>query len=372
MIPSPKLFSITLFLILLASVALSACDPAATPSTSPPTTIPEPGADTSSGEAAAGSPGAGQRITIAGKSTVLLAGAVYMFPEAQEQVVAMVRPRQNVGDLFALLDPRSTEKMVLEVEAGPEQIAATQPDVVILKRAVMDQLGRPLEKIGIPVVAVDLETPEQYRQDLITLGNLLGNPARAEAIWAFYQSRLDRAAAALEGLEEAGRPRALLLQYSAQGSEVTLEMPAAGWIQTIEVELAGCTPVWKEAAQGGGWQVVNLEQIAAWDPDKLFIVDYQQDPSEVVAGLKADPQWSALRAVQAGEIYGFPGDYINWGQPDARWILGLTWLATRCHPDRLAEVDMEQEIRDFFQQVYGLEPDVIESAFLSRLQGDLD
>lgn len=61
----------------------------------------------------------------------------------------------------------------------PEQIALLDPDVVILRSFMADKLGRPLEEMDIPMVRVDLETPEQYFRDVATLGELFGNEARA-------------------------------------------------------------------------------------------------------------------------------------------------------------------------------------------------
>lgn len=313
-----------------------------------------------------------QRIAIAGKGAMTVADAVYMFPEAQERVVALVRARQNVTGFLTFVDPVFDRKTLLEVEAGPEQIASVRPDVVVLKSYMAAKLGKGLEKIGIQVVYVDLETPEQYFKDIQTLGQLLGNQARAEEVQGFFQSRLDRVSQALEGLDETQKPLVLILQYSEQGGDAAFFVPSAEWIQTILTELAAGIPVWKEAAQGGGWTVVNFEQIAVWDPDKIFVVDYRSDSSQVTAKLKADPQWQALKAVQQGELYGFAGDVFSWDQPDPRWALGLTWLAGRIHPDLYTGVDIREEICDFFSQLFGMPDTSITAHIASQLRGDVE
>jgi iron complex transport system substrate-binding protein len=312
-----------------------------------------------------------QRIVIAGKAALIVADAVYLFPEAQERVVALVRAKQNVGDFLVFVDPTFDSKMLLDVEAGPEQIAPTNPDVVVLKSYMFEQLGQPLEQIGIQVVCVDLETPEQYFSDLTTLGQLFGDETRAEEIRSFYQSRLERVSQGLQELDQDQKPRVLVLQHSAQGGEVAFKVPAASWIQTTAVELAGGIPVWKEDVQGGGWIVVNFEQIAAWNPDMIFVIDYQSDSAQVVEELKSDPQWHMLQAVQDGQIYGFAADVFSWDQPDPRWILGLTWLAQKTHPDSFSDLDMMQEIHQFFEQLYGMEQAAITDHILPNLQGDV-
>ncbi len=312
-----------------------------------------------------------QRIAVAGKGIFMVADALYMFPEAKARVTTMPRGGQSTNDFLGLVDPGYNQKTFFEGDVGPEQIAATKPDAVVLKSIVAEKLGQPLEQLGLPIVYVDLETPEQYFKDIVTLGQLFSNTAQAQTITTFYQSRLDRVSQALQGLPEDQKPAVLVLQYSDKGGEVAFNVPPTGWIQTTMVTLAGGQPVWTEASQGGGWTVVNFEQIAAWNPDQVFIINYTSDVEATVAQLKADPQWQGLKAVQAGQLYAFPKDYYSWDQPDTRWILGLTWLAKTIHPDRFADLDMTQEIGGFYQQLYGLDETAVKDTILPLLSGDV-
>jgi len=312
-----------------------------------------------------------KRIVVAGKSSLTIVETLFLFPDAADRVVGLVVGRQNPGDFLQFVDPAFEQKAVLEVEAGPEQIAPLRPDVVILRSFMAESLGASLEQIEIPVVYVDLETPEQYFRDLMTLGIVFGNEARASEIGSFYQSRLQRLEAALQGLDASEKPRVLVLQYSEQGGEVAFNVPSASWLQTAEAELAGGVPVWVEAAQGGGWTIVNFEQIAAWDPDAIFLISYNTDPSQVVQRLRSDARWAALEAVQGGRLHAFAGDIYSWDQPDPRWILGVTWMASRLHRDRLDDLDMMDEVDRFFGQMYGMEQDAIDLHILPTLQGDV-
>jgi len=313
-----------------------------------------------------------QRVVVAGKSSLTIVNTLFLFPEAKDHVVGLVVGNQNPGDFLDFVDPTFNQKAVLEVEAGPEQIAPLKPDVVILRSFMAEKLGKPLEQIDIPVIYVDLETPEQYFRDVATLGQVLANEARAEEIKAYYQSKLDHVDKNLEGLTGEQMPRVLLLQYSDKGGEAALNVPSASWIQTTEVELAGGKPVWKEAAQSGGWTVVNFEQIAAWDADKVFVIHYKGDSAEIADRLKVDPQWQALEAAEEGGIYGFASDIFSWDQPDPRWILGVIWLAGKVHPDRFADLDMHQQVMQFFEQMYGMDKTAVEDSILPSLKGDVE
>jgi iron complex transport system substrate-binding protein len=311
------------------------------------------------------------RIAIAGKALFMVADAVYLFPEASARVEALGNVVQNQLGFIPAIDPAYSSKTVLDQSAGAEEIAATHPDVVLMKSSNERTLGQPLEAIGIKVVYVDFETPDQYSRDLTTLGELFADPARARTLIAYFQDQVSQVTSALSGISDAQKPRVLMLYYSAKNGSVAFNVPPLTYIQTTEVELAGGNPVWQDAQLGSGWTTVSLEQIAAWDPDQIYIIAYSGNVADVVAGLKADSKWQALRAVKTGAIYAFPGDYYSFDQPDPRWVLGLDWLAARMHPDRFPGFDMNAQLRSFYHDLYGLDDAAYAKLVQPYLSGDL-
>jgi iron complex transport system substrate-binding protein len=230
-------------------------------------------------------------------------------------------------------------------------------------------VGKPIEEIGIPVVYVDFETPEQYERDLAIFGEVFQNPVRADEAAAYYQGKMDQIQQAID--ENTAVPRVLMLYYSNNDGNVAFNVPPAGWIQTRMVELGGGDPIWKQANLGGSWAQVSLEQIAALDADQIFIIAYRQNSEEIVAALEVDPTWQALRATQTGQLYAFPGDLYSWDQPDTRWILGLTWLAGKLHPERFSTLDITDEAQSFYQTLYGLDENFFETHIQPAFMGDL-
>jgi iron complex transport system substrate-binding protein len=279
--------------------------------------------------------------------------------------------RQGSTNFISLIDPDAAAKTVLEPNVGAEQIAAFHPDAVILKSYLADQLGTTIEVLGIPVVYVDLETPEQYERDLRILGAVLGQSARAEELVQYYQQGVKRIQAATQDLTDTQKPRVLMLHYSDKDGVVAFQVPSGSWMQTQLVELAGGIPLWRGSISGKGWMTVTLEQISAWDADAIFIVSYFNDPTEVTDKIKADPNWRAMHAVQAGRLYAFPGDLNIWDQPNPRWILGLTWLAQKLHPERFADVDIIVTIQAFYHDLYHLDAEFFESHIRPAFKGDL-
>lgn len=296
-----------------------------------------------------------ERIVLVGKALFMVADAIYLFPEAGQRIVALGSASQGSAEFLPVIDPNFKDKIHLESEVGPEQIAAVQPDCVILKSSNAEKLGTPLEILGIPVVYLDFETPEQYQRDLMTLGQLFNNPERAKFLDDYYQSKFAQIKSVTSSLAETDKPKTLILYYSDKDGAVAFNVPPLSWMQTIQVEAAGGYPVWKDANLTQGWSKVTLEQIAAWNPEYIFVVSYAKPAVDVVDILKADPQWQQLEAVKNNKLYPFASDVYSWDQPDTRWILGLTWLSGILHPDLFPELDIIGQTQEFYQDLYGID-----------------
>ncbi|MCX6028803.1 MAG: ABC transporter substrate-binding protein [Chloroflexi bacterium] len=370
---------LAIVLLLLATLTACTAPAAPPPSTVAPTAAPAVAAATNAGPTtmtdalgrAVTFQRPPQRIALVGRALFMVADAAYLFPEAGARITAIGSTSQMQRDFIPLVDAGYGAKTQLGPEAGPEQIAAVQPDAVILKSSNAEKLGKPLETLGIPVVYVDFETPEQYQRDLQVLGQVFGNTARGQELAAYFRSHAEKVASAVAGLKDEQKPRVLLMYYTDRDGAVAFNVPPLAWMQTLLVEMAGGRPVWRDAQIGAGWTKVGLEQIAAWDPDQICVVTYTAKVAEVVTKLKADPQWQLLRAVKAGRLYAFPGDFYSWDQPDTRWTLGLTWLAGKIHPDRFPDLDMGQEARRFYRELYGLDDAAYDQHVQPILFGDL-
>jgi iron complex transport system substrate-binding protein len=312
-----------------------------------------------------------ERIAIVGKATIMVQDAIYLFDDAVEKVIALENRNQSTYSFLPVIDPNLDGKEIFEKNVGPEQIAAVQPDLILMKSSMAEKLGEPLEQLSLPVLYLDLETPDAFYKDIHTLGQVFGNPKRAEEITEFYQSRVSRIEENLAGVTEENKPSVLLLEYSDIGGEIAFKVPPISWLQTTLVEISGGTPVWKDLEVGGGWIVVNVEQIAAWDPDQIFIISYDGKASDVKTNLMENPVWSNFRAVQDDQLFAFAYDFYSWDQPDTRWILGLQWLATKIQPELNSNIDIMEEVNAFYSVMYGLDQEAIDADVIPNLTGDL-
>lgn len=309
-----------------------------------------------------------ERIIVAGKATPYVLDTIYLFPDAAEKLAAIEVRGFDTQEFLMMVDPQVEVKNLLERDAGPEQIAPHQPDLVIVKNISLGQLGAALEEISIPVMGMNLETPEFFYEDIRVLGKVFDNEERAEAIVSYYQTIEAQIAEMMSGLTEEDRPTALVIQYSEDGGEVSFKVPPASYLQTTMIEKAGGDPVWLDADGGSdGWIQVGLEQIAVWDPELIFVVNYNGDSVESAQKLAESDTWVGLQAVENEKIFGFPADYASWDLIDPRWILGQQWLAAVIQPDLAAEIDLQSAVKSFYSEMYRLSVDQIEESVFPRL-----
>lgn len=312
--------------------------------------------------------GVPQRVVLAGKATLITANAYYLFEEARDQVVAIGKTNQGLGNFLPYLDPDFEDVTKLSHEVGPEQVAAQRPDLVIVKDFMYKRLGAPLSKLGIPVIALNLESPAAFARDIKILGKVLDQQDRAEEITSIYDQRLQELERSTEQLSANEKPRVLMLYHSVRGNDTSFNIPPESWIQTFQVEAAGGAPVWVDSNIGSGWKTVNFEQIAAWDPDTIVITSYNSAPETFFENIINSDKWQQLRATRQGNVHAFPADFYSWAQPDVRWILGAQWLARTLHPQLFSSLDIRREVRSFYSDMYGLSADTISSLVLPRLE----
>jgi iron complex transport system substrate-binding protein len=300
-----------------------------------------------------------ERIVIAGSAATALVDTVCLFPGVSQRVIGVGETDQGLGDFLTLIDRAAGAKARFTDRAAPEQLAAVRPDLVILQSSAKGQLGDALERFGVRVLYLDLESPEKFSAAVQTLGRLFQQPERARFIQEWYSARLQAVARTTAGAQKIP---VCVARYCAVDGTNAFMVPPVNGIQTVTTEIAGGRPVWKDAGPGDGWKTVGLEQLSAWNPRCLFVVSCGKPAGTAVEDIRDS---GAL----AGTIAGFPSDFYSWDQADPRWILGLEWMAVTLHPELFPDLDFDAEIHEFFTRLYGIDESSMSREIFQRLQG---
>lgn len=183
------------------------------------------------------------------------------------------------------------------MEPSLEDIASSQPDVVIGLKGSHDMLRDGLQSIA-PLYIAELRTYEDSIAFLEMMGEWTGETdAAADAKNKF----LDKIA-----YYKAGSPnnRSALILY---GADVNFGIDTEGSL--VGSLIAGLTPYpWPAPADDGGHQAggmaYSLEKVLETNPDHIFIetFSFSPDAPPLSAQFAANPIWGKLKAVEEGQI----------------------------------------------------------------------
>jgi iron complex transport system substrate-binding protein len=259
---------------------------------------------------------------------------------------------------------------MLDHNSGLEQIAAIQPDLVLMKTFEESRFLKGFEQLGIPIAFFDMETPEKFLKEISTLGKILGEEKQVVKITDFYDKWQKVVAEAVADIpEDKAKKTVLHLFYSDRGGAVSFNVAPDSWIQIQLIHMAGGKAIWKGTNPGGGWLVVGFDQIAAWDPDIVLVTSYFGDVVKAKSNLVQNNFWKLLKSVENNQMFAVPEDFLSWDQPDSRWILGLFWMATKLSPEAAKKLDGRfNEIYTEFYHLYGLREDQIADI---KIKGDI-
>ena len=310
-----------------------------------------------------------ERIVFAGKGARTIVQSAYAFRSAPEKIVGL--DTSSAGSpIVQAVDPYIENKTVMEpLNLNAEEVLALNPDVVIFKSYMRSKGGKQIEESGVPVIYLDMETPETFFSGFMILGKVFGEEDRARELVDYMKSVLDVVDDRVSKVPESERPRVLFLYYSTKGGTIAFKVPGQHWIQNVIVEKAGGISV-SANMSSSGWSVVNLEQIIRWNPDYVFVVTYRSDPSptDIAQQILKDPDWSTVKAVKEGHVYGVPGGFDSWDMPTPKWILCVLWMAKHLYPDLFRDVDVKEKAIEYFMTLYGLPRETAESLVPPEVQ----
>jgi iron complex transport system substrate-binding protein len=205
--------------------------------------------------------------------------------------------------------------------------------------------ARQIERIGLPVVNIDVDRLDQHPATFRFLGKLFHREARGEVLARALERDMAELQAAVAGVKE--KPR---VYYAESPDGLTTQCDASDRVEVIS-RAGGVDAVHCEGALAGNYPL-GLERLLTLDPD--VIVTRFPDTADAI---KKDPRWARLKAVRAEKVFAAPNAPFNWFDrpPSFLRVLGARWLAGKLHPD-LRLGDLRAKTRAFYALVFGVTP----------------
>ena len=258
------------------------------------------------------------------------------------------------ADLFAPLPSTSNGNHLMETEVDAERLMELAPDLIISSRSA-EECDALQEQTGIPVVGISYQNQlfsDDVYNSIQVVGKALGTEEHANAVvdaMKGWQADLEKRGA--EGAKAAGdaNPTVYVGAVNFKGAKSF----GGTYVGYAPIDALGATNVADALDAKPGSIEVDLEQIAAWNADYMFLNAGNMDlMKKDYADHKA--LFDGMKAFQNGNLYSQPSFNYN-GTNVEMGICDAYFIGSTIYPEAFADVDMDAMYEEVFSTMLGKE-----------------
>ena len=241
-------------------------------------------------------------------------------------------------------------------EINIEELMKLDVDVVIYN-AANASMGEQLANAGIPGVAVsvnkwDYDAIETLNQWIALLSEMFPENDRVEKVETYSKESYDLVQERVAGLSDEERARIFFLfQYT----DSTIATSGNHFFGQYWADAIGAINVGEEVEQDNS-NTVNMEQIYAWNPEHILITNFTSaQPEDLYNNTIGTYDWSAIDAVKNDQAYKMPLGMYRSYTCGVDTPVTLLWMAKTVYPDLFEDIDITQETKSYYKDVFGIE-----------------
>lgn len=228
-------------------------------------------------------------------------------------------------------------------EINIEECANLNPDLVIIPTRLKEFIPK-FEELKIPVIAIEPETLDQFKETVKLIGKAVGKEEKANKLVNYYDDTISKVKELNKNLTEKQNV------YLA-GSDSVLKTCTSKMYQNYMFEVCGGENVTKELTDGY-WTTISVEELVKKNPDVIYMVGYASYSKDDI--LK-DERLKGINAIKNNKVYVFPSTLEAWDYPTPSSMLGILWLENNLHPDLYSKEDYIKDAKDFYKEFYDIE-----------------
>ncbi|MGG4147129.1 AraC family transcriptional regulator [Paenibacillus algorifonticola] len=183
-----------------------------------------------------------------------------------------------------------------------EVVMSYQPDLIIIDNAemVMGDKYAQYAKIA-PTYTVGSDVNNDWRQELLTIGEVLNKSEEAKQVLADYEAKATDAKNKLH--QAIGDKSAAVLWVTAKNVYVVNQNLSSGDLLYRDLGLTVPNVVAEISSTAkANWSAISKEKLAELDADYLFIVNSREATKEEIL---SDPIWQGIPAVKNNNVYAY-------------------------------------------------------------------
>lgn len=186
-----------------------------------------------------------------------------------------------------------------------EAVLNTNPDLILMDSAEMVAGDKYAQYNQIaPTYVVGKAQNNDWRQELLTIGEVLGKSDQAKKVLADYETKAKSAKEQLQ--QQIGNESAAALWVTGKSIYVVSRNLSSGDVLYNDLGLKAPAVV-EEISKSGeaNWQTIALEKLTDLDADYLFLINSTEKSKEEIT---SPAVWQNIPAVKKGHVYDFNAD----------------------------------------------------------------
>lgn len=255
-----------------------------------------------------------------------------------------------------------------------ETLASVEPDIVIIRFGDSSFLSaeddnakktiQTIESLGIPLVVLyspncyENSNPTAVSDEIRVIGQVFGKEEEADRIASCLESRQEIIKERTQNISDEEKPEVLMLGLSPMHRTET-SVGIAWGLKTTESYMIEDVVNAKNAFRSdlGSFEIVSTEKVLAMDPDVIVIgtAAHYAPPEELYEA----PYYKNLRELQAVKnqrVVSLPYSPRN-SAKRLEYPIDLMVIAKAAYPEKFEDIDLNEWILSFYQEVYGIDRD---------------
>lgn len=233
-------------------------------------------------------------------------------------------------------------------EPDVQKIISLNPDVILVGWGGKELADSLYKQTGIPTVCIG-RMDGHFDYDLYEIvGKVIGKENKAAELTSYLKETLKVVTNVTNNIPENEKKSIYFWIYPVIGNA-----PRSNGIYDA-FEYAGAINV-ASTDQGIALYETSNEQIAAWDPEYIFLQSYKADLEgyHTMDTLKKDPVLKNMQAVKNNKVYNLRGPASDWDTA----IEGteVFYVAKILYPDLFKDLDVEKYGNEIMKKFYGVD-----------------
>ena len=292
-------------------------------------------------------------------SILPLPSVLAVFFDSAEKIVGMASGSKNAAEnsLLGQLYPELLDAETAYIEGGNlnvEELMKLAPDVVFYSTAEAE-VGEQLRNAGFSAVAVSVnkweyDAIETLNNWIALLGEIFPENDKQKTVAEFSQAMYDRVQSRVAEIPEKER-----VMFLYKYSDTTIMTSGAKFFGQWWADAIGAVNVGQDMTTDNS-VTVNMEQVYTWDPSLIFITNFTTAyPDDLCQNTIGNYDWSPVEAVKNERVYKMPLGMYRSYTPGVDTPITLLWLAKTAYPEQFEDVDIIEETRKYYKEVFGID-----------------